>query len=149
MNKNLKNISYSDEEIIELANKIHDSYELIFKDKGLPKYEVLSLANMLSNYPQSEDKKIMTLEYATRIKFEIQNYLENINSNTNKDPKYFDYKKNDFAVKKAILDIYGSDDERKINEDIPKLIKMCTGNAYFKLFKEYGSKAKVLSLTDK
>ena len=145
MKTGLNNTIYSDEEILQIAQKMHEEYELVFLESGVPRLAVTNLARSLSGYPQTQEKRLMTLEYAARIKYEIQNYVNHVNYKVSKDPKYFHYKKNEFAVKQAVNDMYGLETE----EELPKLIKYCVGNALFSTCKEYDFFNKKLTLKNK
>lgn len=148
MNIELNNTNYSDEEILEIAEKIHEEYEGIFTKNEVPVGEILKLARLLSaSEDEDENKRVMALEYAARIKYEVQLYTDYTNYNVRKDPRYFPYKNNEFAADKALHDIYKINEEKK--EDIPKLIKYCIGNAYCSVYGEYLGENKKLTLDNK
>ena len=137
---------YTQEEILDVATKMYDDYEMVFIGKEVPKAAVTNLAKMLSEYDFINDKKLIALEYAARVKYEIENYVGHVNIKTSKDPRYFPYKNNEFAVKQTLLDIYGYNNEE---EKLPKLIKYCLSNAFFEVYHEYGEDVRTLKLTNK
>ena len=123
----INKVKYTDEDILLIAEKMHDSYKMIFLGKKVPIPAISSLAILLEEYPQTEDKKLIALEYAARIKYEIQNMDRLLRYKLEYDKRNFVYNKSSFAVKKAISDIYGYGE---IN-DIPEVIESCVDDAYF------------------
>ena len=148
MNIKLNNTIYSDEEILEISEKINGEYEAIFDRNNTSLNDILNLASSLSSLNIAEDeKRVMALEYAARIKYEVLLYTDYSNYNVRKDPRYFEYKNNEFAVNKAIQDIISNENE--CIEDVPKLIKLCVGNAYYSVYGEYYGDEKKLTLDNK
>ena len=147
MNIGLNYTIYTDEEIIDLAKKMYNEYEFIFENKQIPTSSIMNLAKIITEYPYKDEKRLMSLEYAARIKYEIIKYIDFVNNYVSKDPKYFDYKSDIFAAKKAVCDIYGISDEK--TDNTPKLINYCLGNAISTIFSEYTEDAKTLALNNK
>ena len=132
----MKKVIYTEDEIMHIAEKIYSDFEMIFLGKKLPIATITFLARLLEKYPQTEEKKIIVLEYASRIKFEIQNEFSNTNYKLNNEQNNITHRSS-FAVKKAINDFYGYN---KI-ENIPEIFESCIENAYFKLISgEYSQK---------
>lgn len=129
----MKNIvKYSDEDILYIAEKIYSQYEVIFLGKKVPKLAISSLARLLEKYPQEEDRKMLTLEYAARIKYEIQNAFDHIDFKLDREDKNFVYNKSSFAVRQATKDVYGYGED----EELPETIKSCVDDAYFCIINE-------------
>ena len=119
-------VKYTEGEISYIAEKMHFQYEIIFLGKKVPKVAISNLARLLEQYPQEDDKKMITLEYAARIKYEIQNAINHVTFKLSRDKRYFIYNKSSFAVRQAIKDVYGYGEE-----ELPEIIKSCVDDAYF------------------
>ena len=147
MNTQINNTIYTDEEIEKVADKMYGEYKTIFYKRSTPTSAILDLGRLLSDRPYTEDKKLISLEYAARIKYEIQQYIDFININVSKDPKYNEYKSDEFAVNQAVNFLYQIDDEEEMK--IPKLVRYCIGNALYAICKENNGDNKKLILNNK
>ena len=124
----MKKVKYNTEEILQMAEKMHEEYNMIFFERGLPVRAIGNLAKLLEEVDQTEENKMKVLEYAARIKYEIQISVDHITPGLAGNPKYLHYKSNDFAVQKAVNDIYTCE---KSEEEYPKIIQSSIDSAYF------------------
>ena len=128
MSNDMIKVKYKNKEINDLAKRMHKEYGIIFVNKMVPRIAIKQLSLKLEEYPQTEEKRLLALEYAARIKYEIMKNIDYIYYDVSKDPQYFDYKKSSFAPTKAINDIYGYGIEDI--EELPITIENSIEKAY-------------------
>lgn len=138
MRNNTSKVKYKNREINGVAKRMHSKYGIVFANRFIPRLAVKNLSRILERYPQTEEDRLFALECAARIKYEIMQNIDYYSEETCKDPKYFDYKKKEFAPDMAISIIYG---EENI-DGLPELIERCIDAAYSDAVSLFDNKSK-------
>ena len=142
MGNDNKKIKYSNEEIINIAQKIYDDYSFLMIENKLPIRVVLNLAKLLEEHDIKEEDKLMALECATRIKYELIKAID-IDYNLGRNHFYYRFKKNDFIIKMTLLHV------NKLNKEFilcfPDVVQHSLNSAYYKLELISNGKSRMLT----
>ena len=102
MSKNLVGIKYSESDILQIAKRIYEDYDIIFHNKEYPVMEIRNLARILEMYPQTEEDKLDALKLSSFIKYEIIQEIDYLSTSLRDNKEFNEYKTNTFAVNKAL-----------------------------------------------
>ena len=135
----MRDIKYTNDEIVLIAEKLYEDYMMAISDKSNYIKTVQKIANLLEDYEIDNDDRLVALECASRIKYEMF-IATTYNSNVNRF--YYRFKKYDFIIKMALFYIESSENENnyEIMDDLPNEIRLGLNNAYFKIRKDYKKK---------
>ena len=101
----------TDQEIKNILKKLESEYEF-----SLTEIQIKNIAKRLNNYEfNTDEEKLLALEYTCRIKNEINNYID-FNVHNNNLKKYYSYKTIDYSVNR-VLDIINDNEVNHINNN--------------------------------
>ena len=133
-------LMYSNEDQIMVAYKVYQDYMLFINDKNHFIKSVNKFANLFSAYELVEEDKLLALEFALRIKYEIEMYTKFYINRF-----YCRFKKSDFIIKTALYCLQNDDYNCDVSYimNLPINIRVSLNNVYLKM----NSKPKIKTLT--
>ena len=129
MNLDTEKVEFSSEDISKVSKIIYEEYKSTLKENNIPIVTVKNLSKLLVCEPITEENKLIALECASRIKYEILSAI-NADYSTSLNRYYFKFRKNDFIIKMTMAYVLGYN--RSFVDCLPNIIKTRINNAYFK-----------------
>lgn len=129
MNLDTQKVEFSGEDIAKVSKIIYEEYKSTLQENNVPRVTVKNLSKLLSYESITEENKLIALECASRIKYEILSAI-NADYSTSLNRYYFKFKKNDFIIKMAMAYILGYN--KSFTDYLPNIIRTSLNNAYFK-----------------
>lgn len=100
---------YNNDEIKEVVKKLENEYEFSLSER-----QVKNIAKKLQDYDFNYEDRLLALEYACRIKNEINNYIRFNVFNYNLK-KYYHYNTIDYAIDRVLSIIYDGEIDHIFN----------------------------------
>lgn len=131
---------FSEEEIKEVLTRLESEYEF-----SLTERQIKNIAKKLENYKfNTEEEKLLALEYSCKIKNEINNYIS-FNVHNNNLRKYYSYNTIDYSINR-VLDVINKREIKYINTNSYLENNVSYVESLLRL--ELNRKAKILSLSN-